>query len=181
MSFSRLSFGALVFAISGVAAIGRSQEMPKPGPEHQAMEVFVGKWSFDGEEKEGPMGAGGKVTFIESCEWFESGFAVVCRSEGKSPMGPTKSLSIMSYDEEQKAYTYYAVQNGFPPFMAIGHRDGKAWRWRTESMMGGQSMKTEVTVTELSQTATTFDMKASMDGGQTWIPGVEGKSTKISN
>jgi len=35
-----------------------------------------------------------------------------------------------------------------------------------------------VTVTETSATSYTFDMKASMDGGGTWMPVMEGKSTK---
>jgi hypothetical protein len=168
--------GLLALAVSG-----RSQEMPKPGPEHQAMGIFLGKWSFDGEAEEGLMGPGGKVTFTESCEWFEGGFALVCRTEGKNPMGPTRSLSIMSYDAEKKTYTYYAVESGFPPFLATGQHEGKAWRWHTESSMGGQTMKTEVTITEVSPTATTLEMKASMDGGKTWAPVMQGKSTKTSS
>lgn len=182
MSLPRSSICTSVAGMLVVCASAQAQEMPKPGPEHQAMSVFLGKWSFDGEAKAGPMGPGGKITFTESCEWFEGGFAVVCRSEGKSPMGPTKSLSIMTFDMEKRSYTYYAVETGVPPFMANGHRDGKAWRWQTEaSMGGGQTMKTEVTVTEVSPTATTFEMKASMDGGKTWAPVMEGKSTKVSS
>lgn len=161
-----------------LAAGAQGPPMPKPGPEHEAMGVFAGTWSFTGEAKEGPMGPAGPIAFTESCDWFEGRFALVCRTEGTGPMGSTKSLSIMSYDVEKKAYTYYAVETGMPPFMAMGQREGKAWNWKTASTMGGQTMETRVTVTETSATSYTFEMKASMDGGATWTPIMEGKSTK---
>jgi hypothetical protein len=167
-----------------MAALGFAQEpaAPKPGPEHKKIEAFAGKWNFAGKAEAGPMGGGGAVTFTETCEMFEGGFALVCHSEGKSPMGPSKAMSIMTYDAEKKAYTYYAVENGFPPFLAIGQTaDGKTWNWKTETKMGDKSMMTQVTVTLVSPTSQTFEMKMSMDGGKTWTPGVTGKSTKATS
>jgi hypothetical protein len=176
----KFAAASLVFTAVSIALLAAGQEpaAPKPGPEHQAMAVFVGNWKFDGTTSASEMGPAGKVTFTESCELYEGGFAVVCRSEGTSPSGPTKSLSIMSYDPAKKAYTYYAVEKGFPPFMATGQREGKAWNWDTETKMGEKTMKTKVTVTETSATSYTLDMKASMDGGATWTPIMSGKSTK---
>src|SRR3989304_8948858 len=97
----------LTLAILLVSPAGLAQEpqAPAPGPEHKAISAFAGKWSFEGKMEEGPMGPGGPVTFTETCEMFQGGFALVCRSEGKNPMGPTKSISIMTYDTEKKAYT----------------------------------------------------------------------------
>ena len=158
--------------------LAQAPQTPTPGPEHKALSAFAGKWSFEGTMNEGPMGPGGPVIFTETCEMFEGGFALVCRSEGKHPIGPVKTLSIMSYDAEKKAYTYYAVEPGMPPFMAIGKNEGKAWNWTTESTMGGQTMKTAVTVTVPTPTSQTFDMKWSTDGGKTWLPVMSGKSTK---
>ena len=155
--------------------------MPAPGPEHKAVSAFAGKWNFEGKAKAGPMGPGGPITFTETCEMFQGDFALVCRSEGKNPMGPTKTLAIMSYDAEKKAYTYYAVESGFPPFMATGKNVGKVWNWKTVSKMGGQTMNTAVTVTVTSPTSQTFEMKMSTDGGKTWLPAVSGKSTRISS
>lgn len=177
---SRKFAAACIFVVVCIAFLASAQEpaMPKPGPEHQAMAMFAGNWKFDGNANAGAMGPGGKVTFNESCEMYEGGFAVVCRAEGTAPMGPTKSLSIMSYDPEKKAYTYYAIEKGMPAFMALGQREGKAWKWDAESKMGGHTMKTRVTVTETSPTSYTFDMKMSTDGGANWTPVMSGKSTK---
>jgi len=118
-----------------------------------------------------------KISFTESCEWFEGGFALVCRSEGQGPMGPSKSLSIMTYDAGKKAYTYYGLESNAPPFMAIGQRQGKDWRWGSEAKMGEKSMKTRVTITEISPSSYGFEMEMSTDGG-TWTRAMGGKSTK---
>jgi hypothetical protein len=164
-----------------VFALGQEPQMPTPGPEHKAVAAFAGKWSFAGKLEPGPMGPGGPVAFTENCEMFEGGFALVCRSEGKNPMGPIKTVSIMTYDSEKKAYTYYAVESGAPAFMAMGKSDGKTWNWKVESKMGGQTMDTAVTVVLTSPTSQTFDMKISMDGGKTWTPVMSGKSTKSAS
>ena len=168
----------MILFASTAAVTAQEPEMPKPGPEHKAISAFAGKWSFEGKADDGPMGPGGPVTFTETCEMFEGGFALVCRSEGKDPMGPTKAISIMSYDPEKKAYTYYAVQSGYPAFTATGKNVGKAWNWETVSKMGDQTMNTAVTITLTSPTSQTFDLKMSTDGGKTWMPGMSGKSTK---
>ncbi len=168
----------LILLTASTVVLAQQHQMPTPGPEHKAISVFAGKWTFEGKAEASPMGPGGPVTFTETCETFQGGFALVCRSEGKNPMGPVKSVAIMSYDPDKKAYTYYAVEAGMPPFMATGKNDGKTWNWETESKMGGKVTKTAVTVTVPSPTSQTFDMKMSEDGGKTWKQVMSGKSTK---
>ena len=51
------------------------------------------------------MGPGGKFTTSDTCEWWEGKYSVICRSEGKMPMGPSKSLGILGYNTEEKVYT----------------------------------------------------------------------------
>src|SRR3989449_11201669 len=53
---------------------------PKPGPEHQKLAYFLGRWSETVDMKPGPMGPGGKMTATSTCEWFSGGFYLV-RSE----------------------------------------------------------------------------------------------------
>src|SRR5436309_7959309 len=103
------SVGAI--AAYSIIAGAQAPQPPKPGPEHQRLEYFVGKWTGEGEMKPGPMGPGGKITSTDTCEWFEGHFAVICRSDGKTPMGPSKSIGILSYSPEEKIYTYYGVDN----------------------------------------------------------------------
>ena len=102
---SRTTLAAALVVLVAVGGAVAQEGAPKPAPEHKRLAYFAGTWNFQGEAKASPMGPGGPITFKETCELMEGGFALVCRSEGKGPMGPTKSVSIMSYDVEKKAYT----------------------------------------------------------------------------
>src|SRR5688572_18950405 len=101
-SLLAVSMGISVASVQFVAA--QAPQAPKPGPEQERLGYFVGKWTVEGEMKPGPMGPGGKFTASDNCEWFEGRFSVVCRSEGKMPMGPSKSLGILGYSTEEKVY-----------------------------------------------------------------------------
>src|SRR5262245_14460206 len=96
-----LAFAALVVAQAP------ETPKPKPGPEHAKLANFVGNWQSDGTIKENPVFPAGKMTSKDRCEWFDGKFAVVCHSEGTSPLGATKGIGIMSYSPEAKSYTYY--------------------------------------------------------------------------
>jgi Protein of unknown function (DUF1579) len=167
-------------SILQIAAAAQAPPAPKPGPEHQKLGFFVGKWTGEGEMKPGPMGPGGKLTSSDSCEWFEGKFAVVCHSEGKSPMGPMKSVGILGYSPEEKVYTYYGVDNSgmMAASVARGTLQGSTWTYNDESMMGGNKVKTRVTIKELSPSAYSFVLEMQGPDGK-WAPMMESKNTKV--
>jgi hypothetical protein len=152
----------------------------KPGPEHQRLGYFVGRWKAEGEMKPGPMGPGGKVTATDTCEWFEGRFTVICRSEGQGPSGPSKSLGILGYSVEDKAYTYYGVDNTGMIMSSVprGTVSGKTWTYTDESTMGGQKVKSRVTLEEESPTAYTFRMEIQGPDGK-WMPIMQSRNTKV--
>src|SRR6266849_8088515 len=87
---------AMILAANvGLAPAAEGTEKPKPGPEHKKLGYFVGKWTSVGDMKPSPAGPGGKFTSTDYCTWYEGGFAVVCNSTGKGPMGPTKTMGIL--------------------------------------------------------------------------------------
>ena len=164
-----------ILCLGGVTA---QQAPPKPSAEHQKLAYFVGNWTSVGEMKASPFGPGGKMTSTDTCEWFQGGFAVVCRSQGTSPMGPTKSLAIMGYSAEEKVYTYYGVDNS-PMIMASvpkGTVQGNTWTYTDEALMGGKKVKSRVTLNIESPTAYTF--KWEMEDGGKWNTFAEARSTK---
>jgi hypothetical protein len=159
------------------AALLLAQGAPKPGPEHERLGFWEGQWKFEGEMKESPMGPGGKISSKDECEWFEGGFAIVCRMEGQNPMGTTKGLGILTYDPSEGVHTYYGINNsGFSVF-SKGQVDGDSWIYHSESTVGGKSMKTRVTLKQTSATSYTFKLESSSDGGP-WTTFSEGKGTK---
>jgi hypothetical protein len=167
----------MLAACVSVTGVSTQEGPPKPGPEHKRLEYFKGTWNFVGDSKASPMGPAGPITFKESCEMWEGGFALVCRSEGKNPMGTAKSISIMSYDVEKKVYTYTAVETNNPAFTAYGQVTNGTWNWKNESKMGGKTMALHVTITEKGGSAYDFKMEMATDGG-TPMTVAEGKATK---
>lgn len=171
--------GALsLVALQPVVAQG--PQLPKPGPEHQRLAYFVGTWTSVGEMKSGPMGPGGKMTSRDTCEWYDGRFAVVCRSEGQGPMGPSKSLGILGYSPEEKIYTYYGTDSSGTMTMTTvprGTVKGDTWTFTDESVMGGQKIKNRVTLRELSPMAYTFLMEIQGPDGK-WTALMESKLTK---
>jgi Protein of unknown function (DUF1579) len=176
-----------MLAVSGVVSVAGVQllaaqapQAPKPGPEHARLGYFVGKWTAEGEMKPGPMGPGGKIKSTDTCEWFEGRFSVICRSEGTTPMGPSKSIGILGYSPEEKVYTYYGVDNTNMTMASVprGTIQGDTWTYNDEGTMGGQKFKTRVTLKELSPTEYTFRMEMQGPDGK-WMPMMESKNSKV--
>ena len=94
----------LIMTLAAIILVGAAataqMEMPKPGPEHKKMDVFVGTWTLEGDMKPGPMGPGGKMTENEKCEWMEGGYYIVCHATYTSSMGNGAGLSVMGYSND---------------------------------------------------------------------------------
>jgi hypothetical protein len=172
-------FAALLLLGAGAALAQAPAEAPKPTPEQQKLGYFVGKWTSEGETKPNPFMPAGKFTTSDSCEWFEGGFAVVCHSQGTSPMGSMKGIGIMGYSTEEKVYTYYGVDSG-PMAMATvprGTVSGDDWVYEDESKMGGKTVRSRYSMKILSPTSYSFKWEMQGEGGA-WATMMEGKSTK---
>lgn len=178
--FVSLAACAVPSLLAAPLCLAAENQEPKPGPEHKKLGYFVGQWKMEGEWKPGAMGPGGKVTATDKCEWFEGGYSVVCHSQGTNPMGPSKSIGILGYSMEDKAYTYTGVDNSAMTFTSVPHGtvQGDTWVYTDEGKMGGQMMKTKVTIKELSPTAYTFKMETAGSDGK-WTTMMESKSTKV--
>ena len=170
-----------VLAFSGGLALAQAPagEAPKPGPEHKKLGYFVGKWMSEGEVKANPFMPAGKMTSQDSCEWFEGGFTVVCKSEGMSPWGPQKGLGVMGYSSEEKKYTYFGIDNGPMAMTSVpaGTIDGKTWTYNDSSKMNGKTVHSRYVITELSASAYTYKWQMQGEDGA-WQTLMEGKSTK---
>jgi hypothetical protein len=166
-------------AIIVVAASAMAQmEMPKPGPEHTKVDVFVGSWTMDIDMKPSPMGPGGKGTENEKCEWMQGGFYVVCHYDYKSPMGNGVGLAVMGYSTDDKAYTYHEFSSDGEFVDSKGHVEGDTWTWTSENKMGGMTMKGRFTMKITSSTSYNFSFEMSQDGTK-WMTVLDGKATKV--
>jgi uncharacterized protein DUF1579 len=160
------------FAAAAVALLasptlhGQAPAAPKPGPEHQKLAYFAGRWNEVGDMKPGPMGPGGKMTATSSCEWFSGGFFLVCRGDGTGPMGENHGLGILGYSTERKRYTYYSIDNsGMNGDIAYGQFTNDTWNWEGESLMGGKTVKGHYVIKVTSPDSYTWKWEMSVAGG----------------
>lgn len=172
-----LAVGVVSLAVLGVAS---AQGPPaRPGPEHERLGYFVGKWTSEGTMSPSPFGPGGTMTSTDTCEWFEGRFAVVCCYEGKGPMGPTKGLGIMGYSADQKVYTYYGLDNSPMTMTSVakGKVQGDTWTYMDESLFGGQKITSRYTLQIASPETYSFKWEMQGPDGK-WTTVAEGKATK---
>jgi hypothetical protein len=150
-----------------------------PGPEYAKLGYFVGKWTGEAEMKPNPFAPGGKITSTDSCEWFEGKYAVVCHQGGKSPMGPTKGLGIMSYSPEERVYTLYGVDNTgmVSTTVAKGTLTGDTWVYTDEQKMGGKLIKSRYTIKMVPPDAYHFTWEMMGEDGK-WTAIVDGRNVR---
>jgi hypothetical protein len=178
--FHSLAACTIASVISLQLAVAQGGQPPKPGPEHERLGYFVGKWTAEGDVKPGPMGPGGKMKTTDNCEWFEGRYSVICRSEGTTPMGPSKSIGILGYNPEDKVYTYYGVDNSGMTMSSVpkGTLKGDTWTYLDQGTMGGKPYKSRVVIKELSPSSYSFKMDMQGPDGK-WLPMMESKNTKV--
>ncbi len=167
----------LAVATAGAGLAQGPSGPPKPGPEHQKLAYFAGKWTSEGESKASEFGPAGKFTFTQTCEWFDGGFALVCHSEGKIGEGAFKGLNVMSYDLSEKTYVYFETNSFGENVFSRGKVDGDTWAWTNTATMNGKAVRARFTLKQASADAATFKFEmASGDGPLALV--MEGKQTR---
>lgn len=173
----RTSVVAMLTMCAGIL----SAQMPqatKPGPEHQRLGAFVGNWTFVGELKPGPMGAGGKMTGSDRIQWLPGNFFIERRFEGKGPMGAASGLEIMGYDSAKKAYTYSFFDSTGMMSSGTMTVSGNTWTAAGTTSMAGKTMQERCSLI-FAAGSTSLDIKCGMSAdGKTFIPLFEGTATK---
>lgn len=168
----------LACTLVGTALAQAPTGPPKPGPEHQKLAYFVGKWVSGGETKASAYGPAAKYTFTQTCEWFEGGFALVCRSEGKFGDAPIKGISVMSYEIGEKAYIYFETNSLGENVVSHGTVSGATWTWNGEGKgMDGKPVHARFTLKQVTPDSATYKFEAG-SGSEPLALVMEGKQTR---
>jgi hypothetical protein len=178
MSSPRTVVGVLMLFSSALIAAADEPLMPQPTPEHEALAVWTGTWSGQGEMKPGPFGPGGKMTWTEECTWFEgSKFNVICRSEGTGAMGPMKGLGIVGYNAGKGVYTHYGVDSTGWSGYSEGTHTGDTWTFQSKETMGDKTFHSRFEMKLVSPKNMEFSWAMSEDGTN-WVVVMDGTSEK---
>src|SRR5262245_23535022 len=167
-----------VVFVSSIASAQPPGQSPKPGPEHQRLDVFLGKWNQAGEAQASPYGPAGKMTSTDTFEWLPGGFFMLHRWEARQAGLDFKATEIIGYDSKSKVYTSHFFDNFGNSGSWKYTMQGNTWVTTGESEVGGKPLKERCT-TVIANPATTYSVKCeySMDGTK-WLPNVSFTSTR---
>ncbi len=145
--------------VCALALFGQAPNaLPKPGPEHKALERFAGTWHIEGQMKQTPMSPAGAFAVTEHNEFFPGGFFLISHADVKSPMGEGKSMATFGYDRREKSYTLNAINSMGMASSARGTVEGDTWTWNSDNVFG-MPMKGRFVIKEISATATTVKLE----------------------
>jgi Protein of unknown function (DUF1579) len=155
--FPTLVVPTLILVMGVTVTLAQNSSAPQPGPEVKELGRFSGKWTVLGDVKPGGMGAGGKSTGSESCEWASNGFALLCYETVVTPgMGEITDVGIMSYDANARNYVFFQVNNWGAIWTGRGTVNGDTWTWTSEDTIDGKTMQLRFTVKWTSQDSYEF-------------------------
>ena len=171
-----LVIGLILLIVAAIYA-QEPAAVPKPGPEHEKLGYYVGKWTEEGEIKPSAFGPGGKYTATETCEWLHGKFAILCKEDGTMMGGEMHGTSIMSYNTQEKSYVYFETNNWGELSYYHGSVDGGTWTWNNEFTINGQQIKGRFTLKRVSDDLANFNFEMSM-GDQPSALVMTGKQTR---
>lgn len=169
---------ALGMICLSVVAAAAQTPMPKPGPEHKRLEVFVGNWTFEGQFNGGTIGQGGKITGTETNQ-MPGGFFVERHYKEKGPAGERRGVHVFGYDPVKKTY----VTSDFDSMGGYGSGtasvSGNTWTFSEQRVGGGKLLRNQCVLKFASGNRSfTVSCKVSTDG-RSWTSGFEGRWRRV--
>jgi hypothetical protein len=124
--------------------------------------------------------AGDSAIYVKTstCELFAGGRHLVCHSEAETPIGPSKSIGILSYEPMDRTFVQYAIASVGVATLIKGTVSESAWIGTTEFAFNGQMVSARVTVNDATPGSWTYQMEAAL-GGSRSIVIHEAKATKL--
>ena len=148
------------------------RQQPKPGPEHELLDVVVGKWINEGRTIATADAPSVKILTSDVYEWATGGFFVLHTAYGRAGDLDGGGIEIMGYDAEGgKHRTLFFDSRGNVSTEELTIR-GDTWTWQGE--------KTRCTAVFTDDGKTQTARHERLDDGGNWVPAMEVKLTKVS-
>ena len=161
---------ALLIAV-GFLAIPSIVAAQQPSPDQKKLEVLVGQWRIDVDQKPTPLAPASKATGTQDCQWFANRH-VVCSSEAKGSAGSYSQMQTLSYLPARKQYVAYTVDSLGSALVAYGQVVGDTWTFSTE----GPGLNIRLTLKTAAGSYTALAEFAGADGK--YVPLSEVKATR---
>lgn len=176
MQIQGRSLGSFVLAVFTVFLLlgsgpGRAQELPKPGPEQKKLEVWVGRWKYEGTSKQSPFGPAARFKGTQTGRMVLNGFFLETRWKDKGETGYIgEGIGLQGYDAAKKSYVDYGFDNEGVASPAVTTVQGNTWTSiSTRPDDAGKVYNVRFIATFSADGRTVVNTaEYSADNGQTW-------------
>lgn len=174
----------LLIASLFVLKVGAQSPLPRPVAELQKLEVWTGKWKYEGTAYKTPLGDGGKFRGSQTGRMILNGSFVELRWQDKGDFGNDKGsisegLDVYGYDSAKKTYTVVSFERDGATTTGTLTVDGNTWRQasvRTASDGKSYQNRYVMSFSDGGKRVTT-KCEYSVDGVN-WMPSWDGVMTK---
>ena len=165
---------ALFFAVAAQA----QAPVPKPGPEHKKLEIWVGDWTSEGESKATPLGPAVKHSDKVSVRKILGGFFLESRAESN---GVPQYFDIDGYDPVNKKYTWNFFISDGSFIVGTYTLEGKTEAYSGTVTSGDKQYKIRGTIVFAADLNSAIEKAELSFDGKTWMPVYEGKYIKAKS
>ena len=178
MRRNKILLGLLVVCVTTAVQAQAPPSAPKPDPELKKLLPLVGHWTYEAENKPGPLGPGGRSAGEYTAQMILEGFFMQGVETERGASGQMLALGIEAYDPANRNFTsnwYYADGTVFSGTLTAS---GSTFIWAGRLLVAGKQylMKQPMTVASDAMSAT-IKSEISVDG-KTWLPLEEVKLVK---
>ena len=167
-----------LFVFSFATAMQAQAPAPKPDPEVKKLHAVVGHWTFDGEQKPGPLGPGGKFAGEDNCRMILGGFFFQCQFAGKVAEGEMRLLEIDGYDPVNKNFSTEMFFGDGSRISGVLTISGNTWTYEEKWGVAGKQYQVKDSFVLAPDLTTGTDKVEISSDGTTWAPFWETKWTK---
>lgn len=176
----KLLLAIVTFALGlALPQLRAGEAPPKPGPEHQKLAMFAGKWKGEMSNFETPFGPAGKATGAYEGRLVHGGFHVEIRGKGRSPIGGLSWTEIYYFDPIKNSYGNFYFDSIGGVGVAEGTNDGNTWTFTWDQRAKDKIYKGKNVITFAADGKSSSHELTYSEDGTSWKPGASGKAKRV--
>lgn len=171
----------VVACFAGAAFAQQPNQPPKPGPEHQKLQLWVGEWTYEGESQTTFLGPGVKFTGRMTARSIMNGFGLEVVFNEQSPSGEKQTVEVDTYDPVTNSYPVLSVYSDGSFFQGFFTVNGSVATWEGTSTANGKQYKDRGTDAVAPDGMSITQHGEISADGKTWVPSFILRATKVQD
>jgi hypothetical protein len=172
----RISILLLALVVCFATAMQAQAQAPKPDPALKKLSVLVGHWTFDEEQKPGPLGPGGKSSGEFGGQMILGGFFFQGRRTEKGALG---GLVIWGYDAVNKNFNFDEFSGDGTRMSGVVTVSGNTFTWTAKVVAAGKPYPARGRIVVAADLMSGTETGEISPDGKTWTPFFENRYTKV--